>query len=72
MTEVEAGDHVIPCYQAECKECKFCKSGKTNLCGKIRGATGVGVMMNDRKSHFSVRGTPIYHFMGNTCWSMIV
>lgn len=60
---------MIPCYQAECKECKFCKSGKTNLCGKIRGATGVGVMMNDRKSRFSVRGTPIYHFMGTSTFS---
>ncbi|KAI7730177.1 hypothetical protein M8C21_001465 [Ambrosia artemisiifolia] len=69
VTEVKPGDHVIPCYQAECKECKFCKSGKTNLCGKIRGATGVGVMMNDKKSRFSVRGTPIYHFMGTSTFS---
>ncbi|PWA89625.1 alcohol dehydrogenase [Artemisia annua] len=69
VTEVKTGDHVIPCYQAECKECKFCKSGKTNLCGKIRGATGVGIMMNDRKSRFSVRGTPIYHFMGTSTFS---
>nr|KAJ0191903.1 hypothetical protein LSAT_V11C800425160 [Lactuca sativa] len=69
VTEVKPGDHVIPCYQAECRECKFCKSGKTNLCGKIRGATGVGVMMNDRKSRFSVRGTPIYHFMGTSTFS---
>ncbi|KAK9146242.1 hypothetical protein Sjap_006145 [Stephania japonica] len=53
VTEVQPGDHVIPCYQAECRECKFCKSGKTNLCGKVRAATGVGVMMNDRKSRFS-------------------
>ncbi|RZC85740.1 hypothetical protein C5167_026411 [Papaver somniferum] len=36
VTEVQPGDHVIPCYQAECKECKFCKLGKTNLCGKVR------------------------------------
>ncbi|KAI8574338.1 hypothetical protein RHMOL_Rhmol01G0346300 [Rhododendron molle] len=69
VTEVKPGDHVIPCYQAECKECKFCKSGKTNLCGKVRGATGVGVMMTDRKSRFSVNGTPIYHFMGTSTFS---
>ncbi|KAL9995220.1 putative oxidoreductase [Helianthus debilis subsp. tardiflorus] len=69
VTEVQPGDHVIPCYQAECKECKFCKSWKTNLCGKIRGATGFGVMMSDRKSRFSVRGTPIYHFMGTSSFS---
>ncbi|CAI0549316.1 unnamed protein product [Linum tenue] len=69
VTEVQPGDHVIPCYQAECKECKFCKSGKTNLCGKVRSATGVGVMMNDRKSRFSVNGKPIYHFMGTSTFS---
>uniref|UniRef100_A0A0E0K6U2 S-(hydroxymethyl)glutathione dehydrogenase n=1 Tax=Oryza punctata TaxID=4537 RepID=A0A0E0K6U2_ORYPU len=69
VTEVQPGDHVIPCYQAECRECKFCKSGKTNLCGKVRGATGVGVMMNDRKSRFSINGKPIYHFMGTSTFS---
>lgn len=69
VTEVKPGDHVIPCYQAECRECKFCKSGKTNLCGKVRAATGVGVMMNDRKSRFSVNGKPIYHFMGTSTFS---
>ncbi|KAG6434573.1 hypothetical protein SASPL_106211 [Salvia splendens] len=69
VTEVQAGDHVIPCYQAECKECKFCKSGKTNLCGKVRVATGVGVMLTDRKSRFSINGKPIYHFMGTSTFS---
>lgn len=69
VTEVQPGDHVIPCYQAECRECKFCKSGKTNLCGKVRAATGVGVMMTDRKSRFSVNGKPLYHFMGTSTFS---
>ncbi|KAB1213814.1 Alcohol dehydrogenase class-3, partial [Morella rubra] len=69
VTEVQPGDHVIPCYQAECRECKFCKSGKTNLCGKVRSATGAGVMMNDRKSRFSMNGKPIYHFMGTSTFS---
>ncbi|XP_024966399.1 alcohol dehydrogenase class-3-like [Cynara cardunculus var. scolymus] len=69
VTEVKPGDHVIPCFVAECRECKFCKSGKTNLCGKIKEATGVGVMMNDRKSRFSIKGTPIYHFMGTSTFS---
>ncbi|KAL9384333.1 hypothetical protein Peur_021343 [Populus x canadensis] len=69
VTEVQPGDHVIPCYQAECRECKFCKSGKTNLCGKVRAATGVGVMMNDRKTRFSIKGKPIYHFMGTSTFS---
>ncbi|RWW42096.1 hypothetical protein BHE74_00052380 [Ensete ventricosum] len=50
-------------------KCKFCKSGKTNLCGKVRLATGVGVMLNDRKSRFSVNGKPIYHFMGTSTFS---
>ncbi|KAG7025257.1 Alcohol dehydrogenase class-3 [Cucurbita argyrosperma subsp. argyrosperma] len=69
VTEVQPGDHVIPCYQAECRECKFCKSGKTNLCGKVRAATGVGVMMSDRQSRFSINGKPIYHFMGTSTFS---
>jgi Zn-dependent alcohol dehydrogenase len=69
VTEVKAGDHVIPCYQAECRECKFCKSGKTNLCGKVRSATGVGVMLSDRKSRFTVSGKPIFHFMGTSTFS---
>lgn len=69
VTDVQPGDHVIPCYQAECRECKFCKSGKTNLCGKVRSATGVGIMMNDSKSRFSVNGKPIYHFMGTSTFS---
>ncbi|KAL6527715.1 alcohol dehydrogenase [Orobanche minor] len=69
VTEVQPGDHVIPCYQAECRECKFCISGKTNLCGKVRLATGVGVMLSDRKSRFSINGEPIYHFMGTSTFS---
>lgn len=69
VTDVKPGDHVIPCYQAECGECKFCKSGKTNLCGKVRAATGVGVMLNDRTSRFSINGKPIYHFMGTSTFS---
>nr|KYP56037.1 Alcohol dehydrogenase class-3 [Cajanus cajan] len=69
VTEIQPGDHVIPCYQAECGECKFCKSGKTNLCGKVRSATGVGVMLSDHKSRFSINGKPLYHFMGTSTFS---
>ncbi|CAM6014888.1 unnamed protein product [Sphagnum balticum] len=69
VTEVKAGDHVIPCYQAECRECKFCKSGKTNLCGKVRAATGQGVMLLDGKPRFSAKGKPIYHYMGTSTFS---
>ncbi|XVE78016.1 hypothetical protein DITRI_Ditri13aG0110300 [Diplodiscus trichospermus] len=69
VTEVQPSDHVIPCYQAERRECKFCRSGKTNLCGKVRTATGAGIMMNDCKSRFSINGKPIYHFMGTSTFS---
>ncbi|KAM1363505.1 hypothetical protein TB2_027956 [Malus domestica] len=66
VTEVQPGDHVIPCYQAECRECKLCESRKTNLCGKVHAATRFRVMMSDRKSRFSINGKPIYHFMGTS------
>lgn len=69
VTHVTPGDHVIPCYQAECGECKFCLSGKTNLCGKVRPATGKGVMLADGKPRFSVNGKPLYHFMGTSTFS---
>ncbi|EFJ15470.1 hypothetical protein SELMODRAFT_149322 [Selaginella moellendorffii] len=69
VTDVKPGDHVIPCYQAECKECKYCKSGKTNLCIKVRPATGKGVMLADGQPRFSVKGKPIYHFMGTSTFS---
>ncbi|KAI5080824.1 hypothetical protein GOP47_0004007 [Adiantum capillus-veneris] len=69
VTELKPGDHVIPCYQAECRECRACTSGKTNLCGKVRSATGVGVMLSDKTSRFSLNGAPIYHFMGTSTFS---
>eukprot|EP00897_Mesotaenium_endlicherianum_P002378 jgi/Mesen1/2168/ME000152S01258 len=69
VTSVAPGDHVIPCYQAECRECKFCTSGKSNLCSKVRAATGVGVMLADRRSRFACRGQPLYHFMGTSTFS---
>ena len=69
VSDVEAGDHVIPCYQAECRECKFCKSGKTNLCGKVRPATGSGLMLSDMKTRFKCRGKTVYHFMGTSTFS---
>jgi S-(hydroxymethyl)glutathione dehydrogenase / alcohol dehydrogenase len=61
VTDVQPGDHVIRCYQAECK---FCTNGKTNLYGKVRIATGVGVIMNYMKIRFTVNEKPIYHFIG--------
>jgi len=68
VTSVAPGDHVIPLYTAECRECKFCKSGKTNLCGKVRATQGQG-LMPDSTSRFTVNGQPVYHFMGTSTFS---
>ena len=62
------GDHVIPLYTAECGQCKFCLSGKTNLCGAVRATQGQGVMP-DGSSRFSYNGKPIYHYMGTSTFS---
>ncbi len=68
VTSVAVGDHVIPLYTPECGECKFCKSGKTNLCQKIRETQGKG-LMPDGTSRFSINGQPIYHYMGTSTFS---
>jgi S-(hydroxymethyl)glutathione dehydrogenase/alcohol dehydrogenase len=68
VTSVKPGDHVIALYTPECRECKFCKSGKTNLCGKIRATQGKGVMP-DGTSRFKARGKDILHFMGTSTFS---
>ena len=63
VTTLKKGDHVIPLYTPECKECKFCLSGKTNLCVKIRATQGKG-LMPDGTSRFSKNGRMIHHYMG--------
>ncbi|WP_420391176.1 S-(hydroxymethyl)glutathione dehydrogenase/class III alcohol dehydrogenase [Marinobacter sp.] len=68
VTSVEIGDHVIPLYTPECGECKFCLSGKTNLCGKIRETQGKG-LMPDGTSRFYKDGQPIFHYMGCSTFS---
>jgi len=68
VTSVAVGDHVIPLYTPECGEGKFCKSGKTNLCGKIRDTQGKG-LMPDGTTRFSKNGEPIYHYMGCSTFS---
>ena len=68
VTSVEVGDHVIPLYTAECGKCKFCTSGKTNLCGAVRATQGKGVMP-DGTSRFSYQGKPVYHYMGTSTFS---
>mmetsp|Transcript_40088 Transcript_40088/g.55703 ORF Transcript_40088/g.55703 Transcript_40088/m.55703 type:complete len:382 (-) Transcript_40088:185-1330(-) len=69
VSSVVVGDHVIPCYQAFCGACKFCTSGKTNLCQAVRAWTGKGIMKADEKSRFSCDGKVIYHFMGTSTFS---
>ncbi|GGL94866.1 S-(hydroxymethyl)glutathione dehydrogenase/class III alcohol dehydrogenase [Pseudomonas asuensis] len=68
VTSVAVGDHVIPLYTPECGQCKFCLSGKTNLCQAIRATQGKG-LMPDGTSRFSYKGQPIYHYMGTSTFS---
>lgn len=68
VTSVEVGDHVIPLYTAECGKCKFCTSGKTNLCQAVRETQGKG-LMPDGTSRFSKDGETIYHYMGCSTFS---
>jgi S-(hydroxymethyl)glutathione dehydrogenase/alcohol dehydrogenase len=68
VTSVAVGDHVIPLYTPECGECKFCLSGKTNLCQKIRETQGQG-LMPDGTTRFYKDGKPIYHYMGCSTFS---
>lgn len=68
VSTLAVGDHVIPLYTPECRECKFCLSGKTNLCQKIRGTQGKG-LMPDGTSRFSKDGKPIFHYMGTSTFA---
>eukprot|EP00418_Pyrodinium_bahamense_P043169 CAMPEP_0179193840 /NCGR_PEP_ID=MMETSP0796-20121207/96333_1 /TAXON_ID=73915 /ORGANISM="Pyrodinium bahamense, Strain pbaha01" /LENGTH=655 /DNA_ID=CAMNT_0020898155 /DNA_START=144 /DNA_END=2111 /DNA_ORIENTATION=- len=63
------GDHVIPCYQAYCGVCKFCKRPDINLCTSVRAFTGKGIMAGDGKPRFTYQGNPIYHFMGTSSFA---
>ena len=63
VTSVAAGDHVIPLYIPECRQCKSCLSGKTNLCTSIRETQGKG-LMPDGTSRFSLGREPVFHYMG--------
>ena len=68
VVDLAPGDHVIPLYTPECRECKFCLSGKTNLCQKIRATQGRG-LMPDGTSRLSKRGRPIHHYMGTSTFA---
>ena len=68
VTSVKPGDHVIPLYTPECRQCDYCLSGKTNLCQAIRETQGRGVMP-DGTSRFSVGKDPVHHYMGTSTFS---
>jgi len=68
VSSVAVGDHVIPLYTPECGQCKFCLSGKTNLCQAIRSTQGKG-LMPDGTSRFSINGKPVFHYMGTSTFS---
>ena len=68
VTSLKTGDHVIPLYTPECRQCKFCLSRKTNLCQKIRTTQGKG-LMPDGSSRFSLDGKPLLHYMGTSTFA---
>jgi S-(hydroxymethyl)glutathione dehydrogenase/alcohol dehydrogenase len=68
VTSVAVGDHVIPLYTPECRECSYCTSGRTNLCQAIRETQGRGIMP-DGTSRFSINGEKIFHYMGCSTFS---
>ena len=68
VKSLKKGDHVIPLYTPECRECKSCSSHKTNLCTAIRATQGKG-LMPDGTSRFSYRGKPVLHYMGCSTFS---
>ena len=68
VTSLAPGDHVIPLYTAECRECRYCLSGKTNLCVKVRATQGRG-LMPDGTSRLSHRGKMLHHFMGTSTFA---
>ncbi|ERP90089.1 MAG: S-(hydroxymethyl)glutathione dehydrogenase/class III alcohol dehydrogenase [Pseudomonadales bacterium] len=68
VTSLKPGDHVIPLYTAECRQCKFCLSGKTNLCQAVRATQGQG-LMPDSTSRFSMNGKMLHHYMGTSTFS---
>ncbi len=68
VTSLKKGDHVIPLYTPECRQCEYCLSRKTNLCVAIRATQGKGVMP-DGSSRFSCNGEPVFHYMGTSTFA---
>ncbi|CAA7396692.1 unnamed protein product [Spirodela intermedia] len=69
VTDLQPGDHVLPVFTGECKECDHCKSEESNMCSLLRIDPDRGVMIGDGKSRFSINGKPIYHFLGTSTFS---
>ncbi|KAK9003011.1 hypothetical protein V6N11_060584 [Hibiscus sabdariffa] len=69
VTDLEPGDHVLPIFTGECKECPHCLSEESNMCNLLRINTDRGEMIHDGKSKFSINGKPIYHFLGTSTFS---
>ena len=68
VTSLKKGDHVIPLYTPECRQCEYCLSGKTNLCQAIRVTQGQG-LMPDGTSRFSIGNDPVFHYMGTSTFA---
>ena len=71
VKSLKAGDHVIPLYTPECRECEYCLNPKTNLCQAIRSTQGKG-LMPDGTSRFSFEGKPVYHYMGTSTFAQYI
>lgn len=71
VSSIKKGDHVIPLYTPECRQCKYCLSQKTNLCQAIRETQGKG-LMPDHTSRFSINKQPIFHYMGTSTFANFI
>ncbi|XP_031476043.1 alcohol dehydrogenase 1-like isoform X2 [Nymphaea colorata] len=69
VRDLKPGDHVLPIFTGECGECRHCKSEESNMCELLRINTDRGVMIADGKSRFSIKGQPVYHFLGTSTFS---
>ncbi|CAN6480426.1 unnamed protein product [Victoria cruziana] len=69
VADLKPGDHVVPIFNGECGDCAYCRSEKTNLCGKYRVDPFRSTMLNDGRTRFSVRGQPVYHFLSTSTFS---
>ncbi|RZR94994.1 hypothetical protein BHM03_00023777 [Ensete ventricosum] len=69
VTDLAPGDHVLPVFTGECKECAHCLSEESNMCNLLRINTDRGVMLSDGQSRFSIKGKPINHFLGTSTFS---